>query len=41
MKELKTNKICTRSVFDETVPGITFNEKGEANFCNIHDKLRG
>ncbi|MEI7473904.1 MAG: 7-cyano-7-deazaguanine synthase [bacterium] len=39
MKELKTNKICTRSVFDETVPGITFNEKGEANFCNIHDKL--
>lgn len=30
---------CVRCVQDTSVPGITFNEKGECNFCELHDKL--
>lgn len=30
---------CTRCVQDSTVPGIYFNQKGECNFCELHDKM--
>ncbi len=32
-------KICTRCIVDTTVPGAKFDEKGECNFCKVHDKL--
>lgn len=32
-------KTCTRCIMDETVRGITFDEKGECTFCRIHDDL--
>lgn len=32
-------QICTRCVQDSTVPGISFNNKGECNFCDLHDKM--
>lgn len=31
--------ICSRCIMDTTVPGIYFDEKGECNFCALHDKL--
>lgn len=31
--------ICSRCIMDNTVKGITYNEKGECTFCNIHDEL--
>lgn len=34
-----TNRICTRCLMDDTVPGITFDENGECTFCKIHDDL--
>lgn len=32
-------KICTRGVWDETIPGITFDDKGVSNFCRLQEKL--
>ena len=32
-------KICSRCIIDTTVPGVTFDIKGECNFCRLHDKL--
>lgn len=32
-------KICTRGVWDETVPNITFDDKGVSNYAKLHDKL--
>ncbi len=37
--QYKTNKICTRCLMDDTVKGISFDEKGECTFCKIHDEL--
>lgn len=31
--------ICSRCVLDSTIPSIIYDEKGECNFCKIHDKL--
>jgi N-acetyl sugar amidotransferase len=30
-------QVCTRCCQDSTVPGITFNQQGECNFCDLHD----
>ncbi|NMC81175.1 MAG: N-acetyl sugar amidotransferase [Chloroflexi bacterium] len=30
---------CTRCLYDETVPGITFDEQGVCNYCHMHDRL--
>ncbi|TAF65868.1 MAG: N-acetyl sugar amidotransferase [Cytophagales bacterium] len=30
---------CTRCICDTTMPGITFDNTGECNFCKLHDKL--
>ena len=34
-------KVCTRSVLNETVPGIEFDEQGVANYVKIYDRLVG
>ncbi len=30
---------CTRCLYDENVPGITFDQNGVCNYCHIHDQL--
>lgn len=30
---------CTRCVYDENVPGISFDEQGVCNYCHIHDQM--
>lgn len=35
----KVYKICKRCVLDDSVPDIEFNEEGECNYCELHDKL--
>jgi len=37
--QYKANKVCTRCIMDDTVQGITFDDKGECTFCKIHDEL--
>jgi N-acetyl sugar amidotransferase len=32
-------KICSRCIYDETVPGISFDEQGVCNYCHTHDRL--
>ncbi len=32
-------KICTRCIYDETVPGIRFNEQGVCSYCDMVDAL--
>lgn len=35
----KGYQICNRCIADTTVPGITFYEKGECSYCQLHDNL--
>lgn len=38
---MNTNKkICTRCIYDETVPAISFNEAGVCNYCLMVDQLQ-
>ena len=37
--QYKANKVCTRCVMDDTVKGITFDDKGVCTFCHIHDEI--
>ena len=37
--QYKANKVCSRCVMDDSVKGISFDEKGECSFCKIHDNL--
>src|SRR5437763_716652 len=30
---------CTRCLYDESVPSITFDENGVCNYCHTHDSL--
>lgn len=30
---------CARCLYDETVPGINFDEQGVCNYCHMHDQL--
>jgi len=32
-------RICSRGVWDETIPGISFDENGESNYAKLFDKL--
>ena len=32
-------QICSRCIIDTTVPGVKFDNKGECNYCGLHDKL--
>lgn len=36
---MDTYKMCSKTVLDTTVPGITFNNKGECNFCEYYYNL--
>lgn len=31
--------ICSRCIYDDTVPNITFDQRGICNYCQIHDDL--
>jgi N-acetyl sugar amidotransferase len=33
------NKLCTRCIMDDSVPGIGFDKNGVCTFCQIHDEL--
>jgi N-acetyl sugar amidotransferase len=35
----KATKICSRCIMDDTVQAITFDDKGECTFCEIHDEM--
>jgi N-acetyl sugar amidotransferase len=37
--QLNEYKICTRGIWDSTVPGITFNENGVSNYAKMFDNL--
>ncbi len=37
--QLNEYKICTRGIWDTTVPGITFDENGVSNYAKMLDKL--
>src|SRR3990170_4681862 len=30
---------CSRCLYDETVPNISFDTEGECNYCKLHNKL--
>lgn len=32
-------KICTKGIWDSTIPGITFDESGVSNFCRLQEKM--
>lgn len=32
-------KTCSRCIYDEKIPGITFDDKGVCNYCKQHDEL--
>lgn len=32
-------KRCSRCLYDETIPNISFDENGVCNYCHIHDQL--
>ena len=35
----KEYRICSRGVWDSTVPGITFDENGVSNYAKMFDRL--
>ncbi len=35
----KNIQICSRCVYDETVPRVSFDEHGVCNYCQLHDDL--
>ena len=37
--QYKAIKVCSRCVMDDSVKGISFDDKGECTFCKIHDNL--
>lgn len=32
-------KICAKGIWDETIPGIKFDENGVSNFCHLQEKM--
>lgn len=32
-------RICRKGIWDETIPGITFDENGVSNFCRLQEKM--
>jgi N-acetyl sugar amidotransferase len=39
-KDLSGLKICSHCIYDETLPGIKFNEQGVCNYCQMVDRLK-
>ena len=38
-EQIQEYKICTRGIWDTTVPGITFDELGVSNYAKLFDRL--
>jgi len=34
------NKVCSRCILDDRIPGIIFDENGVCQYCKIHDELK-
>lgn len=34
------NRVCSRCILDDRIPGITFDENGVCQYCKIHDELK-
>jgi asparagine synthetase B (glutamine-hydrolysing) len=34
-----SGRVCTKGIWDETVPGILFDENGVSNYCKLHETL--
>lgn len=32
-------RMCTRCLYDSTIPGITFEESGACSYCRLHDEM--
>ena len=32
-------RICKKDIWDETIPGIKFDEEGVSNFCRLQEKM--
>ena len=30
---------CTRCLYDDTIPNITFDDRGQCSYCQVHDQL--
>lgn len=39
METKENTNICSRCVYDTTIPGIVFDEKGICQFCKMHDLM--
>ncbi|MBU0764995.1 MAG: adenine nucleotide alpha hydrolase, partial [Bacteroidetes bacterium] len=39
MSETKDYRVCTRGVWDSTVPGVIFDENGESNYSKMFDAM--
>jgi N-acetyl sugar amidotransferase len=39
-KDLSRLKICSHCIYDETLPGIKFNDQGVCNYCQMVDRLK-
>ena len=39
LKRMYGKQICSRCIYDESVPSISFDEKGVCNYCHMVDKL--
>lgn len=40
VKDLRGLRVCSRCIYDETVPGIDFDENGVCNYCHMIDSLK-
>ena len=34
-----SGRVCTKGIWDETVPGILFDDNGVSNYCRLHETL--
>ena len=32
-------RVCTRCVYDDSLPGVTFDDRGVCNYCQVHDHM--
>ena len=39
MKTATMSKICNKGLWDESIPGISFDEDGVSNYARIQDAL--
>ena len=39
-EKIKGKRICSRCIYDESVPSISFDENGVCNYCHMVDALK-